>query len=150
LLAQCVMPAPVLAAAGRPACPVDLGVLTGEIAPALVDEVIELSGCREKRQRLLPAVAVVYFVLGLCLFSGANSCCAPPGHRSVMRWLTNGLRHPHGLPLPTSSALTRARQRLGPSRWSCCLTCGGGRWPGRGRPGRSRSGCGWWRGTGPG
>jgi hypothetical protein len=112
LLAQSVMPAPVLAAPSRPACPADLGVLTVEITPELVDEVIELSGCREKRQRLLPAVAVVYFVLGLCLFSGADSC-APPGYRSVMRWLTNGLRHLHGLALPTSSALTRARQRLG-------------------------------------
>jgi Insertion element 4 transposase N-terminal len=62
------MPAPVLAAAGRPACPVDLGVLTVEITPELVDEVIELSGCREKRQRLLPAVAVVpgYYLLFAC------------------------------------------------------------------------------------
>jgi len=101
------MPAPA-----RPAGSVDLGVLTREITPALVDEVIELSGCREKRQRLLPARAVVYFVLGLCLFSAADSC-APPGYRSVMRWLTNGLRHLHGLTLPTSSALTKARQRLG-------------------------------------
>jgi hypothetical protein len=42
--------------------------LTVETTPELVAEVIELSGCREKRQRLLPAVAVVYFVLGLCLF----------------------------------------------------------------------------------
>ena len=30
-----------------------------------------------------------------------------------MRWLTNGLRHLDGVVLPTSSALTRARQRLG-------------------------------------
>ena len=71
-----------------------------------------MSGCREKRQRLLPARAVVYFVLGLCLFSGADSH-APPGYRSVMRWLTNGVRHLHGLALPSSPALTRARQRLG-------------------------------------
>jgi hypothetical protein len=78
----------------------------------LVDEVIELTGCREKRQRLLPARAVVYFVLGLCLFSGADSM-GPPGYRSVMRSLTNGLRHLHGMTLPSSSALTRARQRLG-------------------------------------
>jgi hypothetical protein len=55
---------------------------------------------------------VVYFVLGLCLFSGADSA-APPGYRSVMRWLTSGVRHLHGVVLPTSSALTRARQRLG-------------------------------------
>jgi hypothetical protein len=31
----------------------------------------------------------------------------------MMRWLTNGLRHLDGLRLPTSSALTKARQRLG-------------------------------------
>jgi hypothetical protein len=93
-------------------CPVGLGVLTGEISPDMVDEVIGLAGCREKRRRLLPARTVVYFVLGLCLFSGADSM-GPPGYRSVMRWLTNGLRHLDGAVLPTSSALTRARQRLG-------------------------------------
>jgi hypothetical protein len=92
--------------------PVGLGVLTGEVSPGLVDEVIDLAGCREKRRRLLPARTVVYFVLGLCLFSGADSM-GPPGYRSVMRWLTNGLRHLDGAGLPTSSALTRARQRLG-------------------------------------
>lgn len=91
---------------------VGLGVLTEEISPELIDDVVELAGCREKRHRLLPARTVVYFVLGLCLFSGADSA-APPGYRSVMRWLTNGLRHLHGLVLPTSSALTKARQRLG-------------------------------------
>ncbi len=93
--------------------PAGLGVLDCEISPALVDHVVELAGCREQRRRLLPARAVVYFVLGLCLFSGADSA-APPGYRSVMRWLTGGIRHLHGLALPTSSALTRARQRLGP------------------------------------
>jgi hypothetical protein len=35
-----------------------------------------------KRRRLPPAQAVVYFVLGLCLFSGADSA-APPGNRSL-------------------------------------------------------------------
>jgi hypothetical protein len=29
-------------------------VLTGEIRPGMVDQVIELAGCREKRRRLLP------------------------------------------------------------------------------------------------
>lgn len=112
MLAQSVMPAAARAASARPAGWVDLGILTEEIAPDLVDEVVELSGCRERRHRLLPARAVVYFVLGLCLFSAADSV-APPGYRSVMRWLTNGLRHLHDLALPTSSALTKARQRLG-------------------------------------
>lgn len=91
---------------------VGLGVLADEIGPGLVDEVVELAGCREKRLRLLPARAVVYFVLGLCLFSSADST-VPPGYRSVMRWLINGLRHLHDVALPTSSALTKARQLLG-------------------------------------
>jgi hypothetical protein len=110
--AQCVMAVSGPAGACPSAGLAGLGVLSGEISPCLVDEVIGLAGCREKRRRLLPARAVVYFVLGLCLFSGADSA-APPGYRSVMRWLTNGVRHLHGLVLPTSSALTRARQRLG-------------------------------------
>jgi len=93
-------------------CLAGLGVLTSEIGPEMVDEVIGLAGCRERRRRLLPARTVVYFVLGLCLFSGADSA-GPPGYRSVMRWLTNGLRHLEGVVLPTSAALTRARQRLG-------------------------------------
>jgi Insertion element 4 transposase N-terminal/Transposase DDE domain len=106
------MAVPVPADARPSAGLAGLGVLSAEISPGVADEVIELAGCREKRRRLLPAQAVVYFVLGLCLFSGADSA-APPGYRSVMRWLTNGVRHLHGLALPTSPALTRARQRLG-------------------------------------
>jgi hypothetical protein len=98
---------------GQPGCAAGLGILNSEICPQLVDQVIDAAGCRERRHRLLPARVVVYFVLGLCLFSGADSA-APPGYRSVMRWLTTGIRHLHGLALPTSSALTRARQRLGP------------------------------------
>jgi Insertion element 4 transposase N-terminal/Transposase DDE domain len=89
-----------------------LGVLTGEISPELVDEVVDRAGCREKRVRLLPARAVVYFVLGLCLLSGEDSL-GPPGYRSVMRSLTHGVRHLAGLAVPSRSALCRARQRLG-------------------------------------
>ena len=89
-----------------------LGVLTGEISPELVDEVVDRAGCREKRVRLLPARAVVYFVLGLCLLSGEDSM-GPPGYRSVMRSLTHGVRHLAGLAVPSRSALCRARQRLG-------------------------------------
>jgi hypothetical protein len=94
------------------AIPVRLGVLTREVCPELVDRVVAQAGRCERRARLLPARSVVYFVLALCLFSGADSM-GPPGYRSVMRWLTNGLRHLHGSVLPTSPALTKARQRLG-------------------------------------
>lgn len=77
-----------------------------------MDEVVDRAGCREKRARLLPARAVVYFVLGLCLFSGEDSA-GPPGYRSVMRSLTHGVRHLAGLGVPSAAALCRARQRLG-------------------------------------
>ena len=89
-----------------------LGVLTCEVSPGLVDEVVDLAGCREKRCRLLPARAVVFFVLGMCLLSGEDSM-APPGYRSVMRSLTHRLRQVAGTAVPSAAALCRARQRLG-------------------------------------
>jgi hypothetical protein len=88
-----------------------LGVLTCQISPQLVDAVVEEAGCREQRRRLLPARAVVYLVLGLCLFCGADSA-VPPGYRSVLRWLGQGLRSSQSR-LVSSSAITKARQRLG-------------------------------------
>jgi len=54
LLAQSVTPARVPAGSVF-ATPAALGILTAEITPELVDEVIDLSGCREKRRLLLPA-----------------------------------------------------------------------------------------------
>jgi hypothetical protein len=109
---------------------IDLGALTRQISPHLVAEVITTAGRPEQRRRKLPAAAVLYFVLALCLFSSTDST-RPPGYRSVWRTLTRHLR-PHTDPAdpnrseddhpatpppdrtpPTSPALTRARQRLG-------------------------------------
>src|SRR5207342_1219573 len=113
LAVQCVMPVSCPAGGGGAGGGVPgLGVLTGEIGPGLVDEVVEVAGCREKRVRLLPAGAVVYFVLGMCLLSGEDSA-GPPGYRSVMRSLTHGVRHLAGLGVPSRSALCKARRRLG-------------------------------------
>src|SRR4051794_24145496 len=93
--------------------PLRLGVLTAQIGPELVDEVVAAAGATQRRVRLLPARAVVYFVLALCLFSGADAA-GPPGYRSVARSLTTGLRQlPNALKVPSSPALSRARQRLG-------------------------------------
>ena len=94
--------------------PLRLGVLTEQVPVALIDEVVGSAALGKRRCRLLPDRAVMYFVLGLCLFSGADSM-APPGYRTVMRWLTNGLRHLPGIVVPTSPALTKARRRLGPA-----------------------------------
>ncbi|GGZ40309.1 transposase domain-containing protein [Streptomyces bluensis] len=74
-----------------------LGVLTEEITPEVVDVVLELTGKVERRRRLLPARAVVYIVLALCLFSSSDSA-GPAGIRTVLRTLTDKLRHrPCGL-----------------------------------------------------
>ena len=92
---------------------VDLGVLTAAIPVDLVDEVIDRAGCRERRHRRLPARVVVYFVLGLCLFSAADRFC-PPGYQAVIRVLAGRWRGVlAGAGHVTSSALTQARQRLG-------------------------------------
>ncbi|MFI1445323.1 transposase domain-containing protein [Streptomyces fructofermentans] len=86
-----------------------LGLLTWLYPPGLVDRVVAACGRAEQRRRLLPARLVVYFALGLALFS-------PAPYLEVIRHLVAGLR---GLGLlgdwhvPAKSSLIRARQRLG-------------------------------------
>ena len=91
---------------------VSLGALDRDLRPELLDEVIEQAGVRESRRRLLPARTVLVFVLGLCVFSGADSH-APPGYRMVMRWLISTFGYLRGLVVPSASALCQARRRLG-------------------------------------
>lgn len=77
----------------------------------LMDEAITAAGCREKRRRLLPARAVMVFVLGCCLFSGE-------GYGEVARKMAGQLERAAGRRagwrLPGPAALTQARARLGP------------------------------------
>jgi hypothetical protein len=75
----------------------------------LIGEVVGESGCRERRVRLLPAAAVMVFVLGLCLFSGE-------GYGEVARKLAGWMGPLAGRarwPVPGTAALARARRRLG-------------------------------------
>jgi hypothetical protein len=87
-----------------------IGVLTRTFPPALVDRVIAETGRRERRHRLLPARVVVYLVLALALFSGQ-------AYEEVARLLTEGLAWARGWrgawQVPTTKAITRARERLG-------------------------------------
>jgi Insertion element 4 transposase N-terminal/Transposase DDE domain len=89
---------------------VALGVLRGLIRRDLVDEVIAECGRREKRSRLLPAHVVVYYVLALNLFFGE-------AYEEVMRRLVAGLQFlrnwEHSWRIPTTSAISQARARLG-------------------------------------
>ncbi|HEX9547533.1 MAG TPA: IS4 family transposase, partial [Acidimicrobiales bacterium] len=89
---------------------ISIGVLTGVFPPDVVDRVIAQAGRTEQRQRLLPARVVVYYVLGLALFSH----CA---YEEVMRMLVEGLSWSGGWAtawnVPTKAALFKARSRLG-------------------------------------
>jgi len=76
----------------------------------LIEEVCAGAGSARCRRRLLPAAAVLIFVLGCALFYGE-------GYGGVARklagWLAP-LAGPGGWHLPGTGALARARRRLGP------------------------------------
>ena len=78
--------------------------------PELVDGVVAEAGRRERRQRLLPARVVVYYVLALALF-------ADSAYEEVMRQLVEGLAWESGWrqrwEVPTKVAIYKARERLG-------------------------------------
>ena len=90
---------------------ISVGVLTRVFPPDLVDRVVAEAGRTEVRHRLLPARVVVYYVLGLALFSQAS-------YEEVMRELVEGLSWASGWAqswnVPTKAALFKARARLGP------------------------------------
>jgi hypothetical protein len=90
---------------------ISIGVLTRVFPPDVVDRVVKESGRTEQRQRLLPARVVVYYVLGLSLFSQCS-------YEEVMRMLVEGLSWEGGWAsawnVPTKAALFKARARLGP------------------------------------
>jgi hypothetical protein len=107
---------------GKVLAGVRAGVLARWITPELADEVSAESGAelavevlaaggelRGQRFRALPARLGVYFVLGLCLYSHLP-------YRAVLKELAGGLAGAlaaAGWRVPATTALTRARRRLG-------------------------------------
>jgi hypothetical protein len=89
---------------------ISIGVLTRVFPPELVDRVVAEAGRTEQRHRLLPARVVVYYVLGLALFSQSS-------YEEVMRMLVEGLSWADGWAhewnVPTKAALFKGRARLG-------------------------------------
>ena len=89
---------------------ISLGVLTRVFPPYVIDEVLAECGRVEVRHRLLPARVVVYYVLGLALFSTSS-------YEEVMRMLVAGHSWASGWSrewsVPTKAALFQARKRLG-------------------------------------
>jgi len=85
--------------------PGHLGELTRVVPFELVDAVLEEAGGRERRLRLLPSRAGVYFLLALGLFPQA-------GYLAVWAKLTAALDGP-GLAVPSSKGLRDLRRRIG-------------------------------------
>jgi Insertion element 4 transposase N-terminal len=106
------------------------GTLTWVFPPELVDEVVAETGRTEQRHRLLPARVTVYFVLAMCVFFGQ-------GYEEVMRLLVNGLGWAQGWrkswQVPTSGAISRARDKLGPAPCTHCSPAYAAHWPPRRR-----------------
>ncbi|MFI6449825.1 transposase domain-containing protein [Kitasatospora sp. NPDC050543] len=121
--------------------PGHLGELTQVIDPQLVDAILEETGARERRLRLLPARVVVYYVLALAVFERSS-------YQAVWNKLIAGL---HGIAVarPASSSLPRARCRLGSAPLRRLFeVLAGPRLRGH-RPEPSTRGCGWSRWTAP-
>ena len=85
--------------------PGHLGELTQIVPFELVDAVLEETGARERRLRLLPSRVGMYFVLAMCLFP-------QPGYLGVWGKLTAALDG-LGLAAPTGKALRDLRRRIG-------------------------------------
>lgn len=89
---------------------ISVGVLTRIFHRDLVDEVLLQTRSTEQRTRLLPARVMVYYVLAMCLFY-------QDAYEEVLRKLINGLRFlgnwSDDWHVPTTSAISQARQRLG-------------------------------------
>ncbi len=89
---------------------ISLGVLTRVFPAEVIDEVLADCGRLEQRHRLLPARVVVYYVLGLALFSSCS-------YEEVMRMLVSGHSWASGWAqewtVPSKAALFQARKRLG-------------------------------------
>jgi hypothetical protein len=96
---------------GRLTDHIGLGVVSARFSRDLLEEVLNRTDRREKRSRRLPAHVMIRYVIAMGLFAGES-------YDEVMRRLVGNLRKlgswDDGWQVPTASAITQARQRLGP------------------------------------
>ena len=99
-----------LCPSGRLTDHIGLGVLSARFHRDLLEEIINRTGCREKRSRRLPAHVMIRYVIAMGLFFAESS-------EEVMRRLVGSLKKmgswSDDWQVPTASAITQARQRLG-------------------------------------
>ena len=97
---------------GRLTDHIGLGVVSARFGRDLVEEVLNRTGRREKRSRRLPAHVMIRYVIAMGLFAAES-------YDEVMRRLVGNLRKlgswVDDWQVPTKSAITQARQRLGPA-----------------------------------
>jgi hypothetical protein len=89
-----------------------VGILANACPRELIDEVLIETGKGSRRERLLPAPAVVYYVMALALWREAPLEEVMRVVRSGLQWLSNGGSLP---PQPCKAAISQARSRLGPN-----------------------------------
>ena len=77
----------------------------------LFDEVLAQTGKASQHVRLLPAPAVVYYVMVLALWRDASSKEVRRGVCEGLQWLSGG---ECGVVQASKSAISQARTRLGP------------------------------------
>lgn len=89
---------------------ISLGVLAEVFPRDVIEDVLLATGRREQRSRLLPAHVMVRFCHAMCLFFDDD-------YEEVMRKLVGSLESMHSWrgdwTVPSTSAITQARQRLG-------------------------------------
>lgn len=90
---------------------IGLGVVSARFERDLLEEVLNHTGRRERRVRRLPAHVMIRYVIAMGLFAAES-------YDEVMRRLVGNLRKlgswDDDWQVPTASAITQARQRLGP------------------------------------
>jgi hypothetical protein len=90
---------------------ISAGVLASVCPRALIEEVLADTGKASQRERLLPAPAVVYYVMALALWREAPL-------EEVLRVVCEGLQWlgggEAGVVQASKSAISQARTRLGP------------------------------------
>lgn len=89
---------------------IDLAVVSNVFRRGLIEEVINSTGCRERRKRRLPAHVVIKFVIAMGLYFTES-------YLEVMRRLVGSLAvmgsWDDDWQVPSSAAITEARQRVG-------------------------------------
>lgn len=88
---------------------ISLGVLTAQFPLELVEQVVFETERVSERERALPAHLMVYYAIALGLYADVST-------REVLRCVVDGARwlgDPTALAMPTKSAISQARTRLG-------------------------------------